>query len=115
MTSVSDLSDLISLSLLPSWTWRHAAERLRDGASPALVLTELLDRRASGQPTRATLDHRALLACRSANDRGLSALAWSDPSYPAALAAIVDPPFVLWTRGRPAVLERPAVALVGSR
>ena len=37
------------------------------------------------------------------------------PSYPAALAAIVDPPFVLWTRGAIAALERPAVAMVGSR
>src|SRR5205085_4814109 len=109
-----DLSDLISLSLLPPWTWRQAAERLRAGASPALIVTELLDRRASG-PARATLDHRALAARRSANDRCLALLAWSDPSYPAALAAIVDPPFVLWMRGRPAVLDRPAVALVGSR
>ena len=45
MTSIPDLSDLISLSLLPPWTWRDAAERLRAGAPPAIVLTELLDRR----------------------------------------------------------------------
>src|SRR3990172_6869509 len=123
MTSVPDLSDLISLSLLPPWTWRDAAERLRAGASPTvgvtelldrraggrpggggegvgagasptMVLTELLDRRACGQPERATLDRRALAAWGRAKDRGIDALPWSDPSYPASLAAITDPPFV---------------------
>jgi DNA processing protein len=39
----------------------------------------------------------------------------TDPSYPAALAAIADPPLVLWTRGAAHALDRPAVALVGSR
>lgn len=41
------------------------------------------------------------------------------PDYPAALAAIADPPPVLWAQGRPAhraaLLTRPAVALVGAR
>jgi len=115
MTSVPDLSDLISLSLLPPCTWREAAERLRSGASPAMVLTELLDRRAGGLAERAALDRRARTAARRAIDGGITPLPWSDPSYPAALAAITDPPFVLWTRGAPAALERPAVALVGSR
>src|ERR1700682_5020451 len=111
MTSVSDLSNLISLSLLPPLTWRDAAERLRSGASPALVLTELLDRRAGGVAARAGLDpppqegaRRAQEAARRAIDGGMTPLPWSDPSYPAALAAITDPPFVLWTRGAAAAL-----------
>jgi DNA processing protein len=37
------------------------------------------------------------------------------PDYPPLLAAIVDPPLVLWTSGDPAVLREPMVALVGSR
>ncbi len=37
------------------------------------------------------------------------------PDYPAALAALSDPPPVLWARGRAATLARPAVALVGAR
>lgn len=115
MTSIPDLSDLISLSLLPPWTWREGAERLRSGARPAIVLTELLDRRAGGQAERVTLDRRARAATGRAVDGGITALPWSDPSYPAPLAAIADPPFVLWTRGVAAALERPAVALVGSR
>ena len=102
MTSIPDLSDLISLSLLPPWTWRDAAERLRAGATAATVLAELLDRRARA-------------AIRRATEGGLTPLPWSDRSYPAALAAIADLPFVLWIRGAAAALERPAVALVGSR
>jgi len=114
MTFAPDLPDLISLSLLPPWTWRNAVERLNRGAVPATVLTELLERRAGGAE-RALFHERARAALQRAEDRGLSPLAWSDASYPAALAAIADPPFVLWTRGDAAALERPAVALVGSR
>ena len=38
-----------------------------------------------------------------------------DPRYPAALAAIHDPPAILWTRGRAESLRGPMVAVVGSR
>ena len=46
---------------------------------------------------------------------GLTPLAWDDPIFPPQLTAIHDPPAVLWLRGDRAVLERPAVAIVGSR
>ena len=38
-----------------------------------------------------------------------------DTRYPAALAAIHDPPPVLWTKGRAESLRGPMVAIVGSR
>ncbi len=115
MTSVPDPSDLISLSLLPPWTWRGAAERLRAGDTPKTVLADLLERRACRPPEGAAIDRRVLAARCRAKEGGISAVPWSAPSYPAALAAIADPPFVLWMRGVVAALERPAVALVGSR
>ena len=54
------------------------------------------------------------------------ALAWSqvpgqhlltlaDPRYPPMIAALPDPPPVLYVRGDPEALNRPAIALVGSR
>ena len=46
---------------------------------------------------------------RSRRSRGAT------PAYPPALAAIIDPPPVLWMRGVAGALERPAVAIVGSR
>ena len=39
----------------------------------------------------------------------------TDPSYPAALTEIPDPPPMLWAIGDLSVLERPMVALVGAR
>jgi DNA processing protein len=38
-----------------------------------------------------------------------------DPAYPRALANIPDPPPLLYVRGNPALLARPALAIVGSR
>jgi DNA processing protein len=38
-----------------------------------------------------------------------------DPAYPARLLDIYDPPTVLWVRGRAALLDRPGLAIVGTR
>jgi DNA processing protein len=56
--------------------------------------------------------YRASLAAR-----GLRFVARSDPAYPPLLRAIHDPPVGLFVRGspEPAVLARPAVAIVGAR
>ena len=42
-------------------------------------------------------------------------LAWDDPAYPRALLTIAEPPPVLHFKGDPELLNRPAVAIVGSR
>jgi DNA processing protein len=55
---------------------------------------------------------RALDAARAA---GIEAIGWGDLRYPPLLAAIPDPPPVLWLRGRPPALAGPLVAIVGSR
>ena len=52
---------------------------------------------------------------QAAEKAGISAVPWGSSLYPPLLAAIPDPPIVLWVRGRPAVLTEPAVAIVGSR
>ncbi len=46
---------------------------------------------------------------------GAWSLVWGEPDYPAALAAIADPPIVLAARGRRELLHRPGVAIVGAR
>lgn len=48
---------------------------------------------------------------------GCSLMALSNPMYPAILPQRLglDTPSVLWTKGNTALLERPAIALVGSR
>lgn len=46
---------------------------------------------------------------------GYRLLALGDADYPAPLAAIEDPPPLLWVAGDPAILTRPAVAVIGAR
>jgi DNA processing protein len=58
---------------------------------------------------------KAAAAVVRAGDRGITSIPFESPQYPAALATIADPPPVFWVRGDPTTLDRPAVALVGSR
>lgn len=51
----------------------------------------------------------------AARRAGIVPLILDAPEYPARLAAIPDPPPVLWVQGTPDALARPGVALVGSR
>jgi DNA processing protein len=92
----------VALSLLPGLSRVSLTERLR-ADDP-----ELLDRASS------LLDRARELRTRCAA-RGVHVLAWSDPLFPAALLAIPDAPPALWYRGDLAALQRPAVAIVGSR
>ena len=46
---------------------------------------------------------------------GETAVALPEARYPSLLAAIPDPPPVLWLRGKSEALNHPAIALVGSR
>lgn len=113
---MTDLQNLIALSLLAPWRWRAAADALRSGAGPGEALErQMAGRGADPTPVIGRLRARAAAALARGKAAGLDPLTWSDPSYPSALAAIVDPPFVLWTRGVSDVLHRPAVAIVGSR
>lgn len=113
---MTDLQDLVALSLIAPGRWRVAADRMRAGARAHDVLDELTTGRAA-EPSQsaARLRARASAAVARANANGLVPLTWSDAGYPSALAAIVDPPFVLWTQGLSDVLHLPAVAIVGSR
>lgn len=111
-----DLSDFVALSLLPSRCRLSSTEALRAGEPPADVFRRLAAAHWRGEPEQvSTIRARASAALDRAKAHGLTPIAWSDPEYPAALAAIVDPPPVLWTRGVVPSLSRPAVAIVGSR
>jgi len=50
-----------------------------------------------------------------AREEGNALIAWDDARYPRALLSIADPPPVLFFRGDVALLNRPALAIVGSR
>ncbi|MBP7001496.1 DNA-processing protein DprA [Amaricoccus sp.] len=57
----------------------------------------------------------ALAETKAADAAGARLLLLGADDYPAALAAIADPPPALWARGEPGLAARPAVALVGAR
>ena len=57
----------------------------------------------------------ALAELKAAKRAGARMLCLGDATYPAALAGITDAPPVLWAKGRLELLERPMLALVGTR
>jgi DNA processing protein len=57
----------------------------------------------------------AARALADADERGLSGVPIGAIGYPNLLRHLPDPPLVLWTKGDPDWLARPAVAVVGSR
>lgn len=112
---MSSRLDLVMLSLAP-FSWRRAlGDRLRAGVDARTLLEECVP----DSPRSRVLMGRLPGAARSALDRaahaGIAVVAWSDDDYPPALAAVDDPPPVLWVRGARSTLLRPAVALIGSR
>jgi DNA processing protein len=46
---------------------------------------------------------------------GVKMVTLDDPTYPALLRQIYDPPLVLYVRGNPGLLSQPSLALVGTR
>ena len=49
------------------------------------------------------------------HSNAIASIPLGDARYPAALAAISDPPPILWTKGQLDSLRGPMVAVVGSR
>src|SRR3954462_2093594 len=89
---MADLLDFVSLSLLPPWCWRVAADWLRRGDPPAAVARRLVAhaRDDSDQPVNVT--SLAAAAIGRAAAASITAIAWSDDAYPVALTTIADPP-----------------------
>jgi DNA processing protein len=107
--------DLAALCLLPlSWR-RDIAERLRQGWPPPSVLDALCVRTHQPPLDAGQLRQEGAAVLDRAANRGLVAIGWGDAAYPPLLAAIIDPPPILWVAGDPAALCGTAVALVGSR
>ena len=113
---MAELADFVALSLLPCRMWRLAADALRQHHTPARVLRDLVTARwPDATPRLSTLRADAAAALERAQARAITAIAWSDPAYPAALTTIADPPPVIWTRGCSGSLSALSVAIVGSR
>ena len=92
------------------------ARRTADGArTPLETVAAAIDPGLAAPGRLASARAAAQVALEAAHAGGIIAVPWSDSRYPTALAAIADPPPVLWIRGDPDALRAPAVAIVGSR
>jgi len=120
----SAVIDLVALSLIPLAWRRDLGPQLRSGQDPADLLAHHVasytrrTRRASRRGGWRSIDELRLAAAaivERSRSGPLVGIPWSDPDYPPALAAIADPPPMLWARGDRAALGAPAVAIVGSR
>jgi DNA processing protein len=108
-----------SRDLTPQRVWPVLRDR---GGLEAILSTEegeLARRLGSGARARAVLagpeDAASERWTASVEASGLRIVTAFDPEYPASLAEIADPPFLLFALGRLDRLKLPAVAVVGSR
>jgi DNA processing protein len=69
----------------------------------------------AARPGRITTREEAEAELKAARARGIVFVALGEPDYPVRLQMIDDPPPLLAVRGKVAILNRPLVAIVGSR
>lgn len=90
-------------------------ERLGSAAAALDALPEL-SRRGGGRRKFTIPSHKSIAAeLEALKAAGGAAIGLWEPDYPEALAAIADPPPILFLRGDSALLTRPTVAIVGAR
>jgi DNA processing protein len=86
------------------------------GAGAALAaLPDLARRGGAMRPVRVCGRDEAEREFLESRRMGIALVALGEPDYPAQLQTIEDAPPLLGVRGNAAVLDRPAVAIVGSR
>jgi DNA processing protein len=116
-----DLTSAVELSVLPGALGANLLRAFR-AQSPAphlaafcldVALAEACPARANSTLAKARAVATPLIADLAAGRR--RAVVFGDPSYPPRLAAIADPPPLLWINGDVAALAQPTVAIVGSR
>ena len=84
-------------------------------SSPRCALREIVGDKATALLLTTDNEASVAAACAWANGTDQHIVTLADPGYPQALLQIADPPTVLYVRGRVELLNRPALAIVGSR
>ncbi len=121
--SPAELEARLRLHLLPELGPRRLHKLLSafpDASSalsaPASAWRSLGLPASCAEPRRSeTIRERAAAALAWLEQPGHHLLMWDDPGYPALLAELPDAPPLLFVEGEPALLERPQLAMVGSR
>lgn len=117
-----DPATAVALSALPAELRRAALVQLEAASDTAgsPTLARILETVLNADPRDARRMAAAALAAAArhlsaARARGDQTITLGSQEYPSSLAAIPDPPFLLWVRGCRQALLTPAVAVVGSR
>jgi len=122
MSFDATLKAWLTLSLTRGLGGESARRLLKEFGSPAAVISASI----SSLKSFVKPDVAAEISACTAEDSIASTLAWledannhiftlADDDYPRALLNIPDPPLLLYVKGRPDLLNRVALAVVGSR
>ncbi|HEX7091634.1 MAG TPA: DNA-processing protein DprA [Longimicrobiales bacterium] len=119
MLAESELRALLHLCALPGVgnggrlraLLRHYGSARAALSAPATAIGEA----AALVRDSAIIRRRVESSLRAVLRPGVEILLETDPRYPARLLHLEDPPAVLFARGRLELLERPAIAVVGTR
>jgi DNA processing protein len=116
-----ELESLLVLDALPG-VGPSTVRKLVEAAGSATraldapkILAGLAGPAAAAAVGDAGVRERVRTGLAMADRLGMRTLILGDAAYPARLLHLTDPPPVLFLRGRPELLERPGVAIVGSR
>ncbi|MCR6631050.1 MAG: DNA-processing protein DprA [Magnetospirillum sp.] len=96
-------------------TFQRLLERYRTAAAALAALPELAKRGGRAKPIVVCPKAVAEAEMEAADKLGAAALAWCEPGYPRALAAIDDAPPILYACGNASLLGKSMVAMVGAR
>jgi DNA processing protein len=110
LTAVPGIGGESQRHLLKAFGLPEAIFAASGSALRSVIGAELAERLASHD---ASVEVDAAL--RWAAEPGNRIVTLADPAYPRALLATADPPALLYVKGRAELLNRPAVAIVGSR
>ncbi len=119
-----DVRDLLTLSLVPGIGPRLTAALLERFGSPAAALRASVAELSAvrfitprlAESIQQALHHSDTAAeLERAERHGVRLIALGNPEYPPSLAAITDPPYLLYIRGSLVAADANSVALVGSR
>ncbi|MER1967468.1 DNA-processing protein DprA [Castellaniella sp. GW247-6E4] len=102
------IRDLLAVFGMPQDIYAASTGSLARHLDPGLATSM---RQAPDQATQTAIDK----ALDWLHQPGHRLLTLADPEYPAALLALHDPPPMLYLNGRPDLLQRPAIAVVGAR
>jgi DNA processing protein len=96
-------------------TFYQLLQRFGSAAAALEALPEIARRGGRDRPLAICARGAAEREMATVARAGAGLVAWGEPEYPTALAALDDAPPLLSLRGRTELLHRPAIAVVGAR